>query len=141
MRNFSTNANKRYARSFSTAVANNSSGYQYHQSNVNLNSVNLRLPYILSINAYGTQLTGQVTVDGEVIKRLESSSGRPWRAFSERINLSPYLSMGTNQVEILANYSPGSSPIRVEFVGPDTKIAQQTSGSGILRHTMTIIVS
>ncbi len=78
-------------------------------------------------------MTGQVTLDDEVIKRLKSSSAQ--------INLSPYLSIGKHRIEIAANYSPSSSRIAVELSGPDTAVTQQTSGSGILRHALTIIVN
>ncbi len=132
--NFSTSTNKQYVRSYRTSSNKQyTTAYQYQQTTVNLKSVNLWLPYILSIDALGNQLTGQVTVDGKVIKRLKGSS--------TQINLSPYLSIGKHRVEIAANYSPSSSRIAVELSGPDTAVTQQTSGSGVLRHALTIIVN
>jgi hypothetical protein len=102
------------------------------QTTLNLNSANLKHPYILSVSTSGAQLSGQIVLDGEVIQVL--------RGDREPINLSPYLTVGQHTVEISADYSPSSSTIQVEFSGMGTSISQQSSGSGRLRHTLMIHV-
>ncbi len=128
IRNSSISGRRYYARSSSTSGQNGS----YQQAAVNIDSHNLELPYLLSVNISGTQLTGKIKVDGKVIKRLSNNNNQ--------FNLSPYLSIGKNTIEVLAQYFPPSSSIGVEFLGSDTRVVQQTSGSGVLRHILTVMV-
>ena len=128
MRSSSNFARRHYARSSSTCTQKGS----YQQATVNIDSQNLGLPYILSVNISGTQLTGQVRINNQVVEQLSSNNNQ--------FNLSPYLSIGKNTIEILAQYFPSSSSIEVELVGSDTRVTQQTSGSGVLRYTLTVVV-
>ena len=129
MRSSSNFARRHYARSSSTCSQKGS----YQQATVNIDSQNLGLPYILSVNISGTQLTGQVRINNQVVEQLSSNNNQ--------FNLSPYLSIGKNTIEILAQYFPSSSSsIGVELVGSDTRVTQQTSGSGVLRYTLTVVV-
>ena len=127
-RNFNTVGHRQYARSSSSSSSNNSS----QQAFVNLDSENLKRPYIVSVNTSAKELTGIVTAQGKVIKQLNSDR--------TQFNLSPYLSVGKNTIEILAQYSPSSSEIEVKLVGLDTKVVQQTRGSGVLTYTLTVMV-
>jgi hypothetical protein len=84
------------------------------------------------VKASCTQLTGQVNINGRVIKQLNNNNNQ--------FNLSPYLSFGKNIIEILASYSPSLSLIEVAFLGIDSKIVQHTRGSGVLKYTLTVVV-
>ena len=140
MKNFSSSASRQRIRSSTI------SGRRYHTSSsststqngscqqaaVNVDSKNLGLPCILNVNISDTKLNGHVTVNGKVIKLLNSTNNN--------FNLSPYLLIGKNTIEVLAPYSPGLSLIEVELLGPDTRVVQQTSGTGVLRHTLVVIV-
>jgi predicted lysophospholipase L1 biosynthesis ABC-type transport system permease subunit len=106
--------------------------YQKSSSSVSLRAVDVRQPHILKIDSSGTQFVGKVTIDGKVAKKLDSK-------ISE-INLSPYLSVGEHTVEISGRYSPGSSSIKVELKGPGTNVTQQSSGNGVVNHSMTVTV-
>lgn len=128
IRSSSNFARRHYARSSSTCTQKGS----YQQATVNIDSQNLGLPYILSVNISGTQLTGQVRINNQVVEQLSSNNNQ--------FNLSPYLSIGNNIIEILAHYFPSSSSIGVELVGSDTRVTQQTSGSGVLKYTLTVVV-
>lgn len=139
MRNFSSSTSRQrksssrpgirhYARSSSTSSANNS----YQQAAINIDSQNLELPYILRINISGTQLIGHIKVNGKVIKQLNLNN--------HQFNLSPYLSIDQNTIEILAQYNPPSSAVEIELLGCDTRVVQQTSGSGVLNYTLTVMV-
>ena len=127
-RNFNTVGHRQYARSSSSSSRNNSSQRAF----VNLDSENLKRPYIVSVNTSAKELTGTVTAQGKVIKQLNSDR--------TQFNLSPYLSVGKNTIEILAQYSPSSSEIEVKLVGLDTEVVQQTRGSGVLTYTLTVMV-
>ena len=128
IRSSSTSGRRHYVRSSSASTQNGS----YQQNTVSIDAHNLRLPYLLSVNISGTQLTGQVKFNGKVIKKLTSNYNQ--------FNISPYLSIGKNTIEILAQYYPSSSSVGVELLGSDTRVVQQTSGSGVLRHILTVMV-
>ncbi len=107
-----------------------SSGIQHNS--FNLNAANLRKPHILSINTSGNQLRGEITVNGKLVKRLNTNS--------ENINISPFLSVGEQTVKISARYAPASSSVNVGLSGPGTNVTQQNSGNGILNYTMDVTV-
>ena len=117
-----------YARSSSTSTQNGS----YQKAAINVNSQNLGKPYILNVEISDPQLTCQVKINGEVAQQLNSTNSH--------FNLSPYLLLGKNIVEILAPYSSNLSFIGVELLGPDTRVVQRTSGIGALSHTLIVIV-
>ncbi|RAM52061.1 MAG: hypothetical protein C6Y22_08505 [Hapalosiphonaceae cyanobacterium JJU2] len=110
--------------------SNYSSGYQ--TSSVNLSATELRQPHILRINTNGSQLNGDIILDGKVVKRLNGSQ--------TEINLSPLLSPGEHVVEISGGYAPASSGITVELSGPGITSSQQTSGNGVLNYTLNLSV-
>ncbi len=124
----SVSGNGYHNRSYSSSTPNSS----YQQAVVNINHKNLANPYILMVKASCTQLTGQVKVNGKVIKQLNINNNQ--------FNLSPYLLLGKNTIEISASYSPSLSLIEVALLGLDSRIVQQTRGSGILKHTLIVIV-
>ena len=128
IRNSTISGRRYHTRSSSTSTQNGS----HQQASVNVDSKNLRLPYILSVKISGTQLTGQVKVNGKVIKELNSNNNE--------FNLSPYLLISKNTIEILTQDCPSLSFIGVELLGPDTRVVQQASGTGVLRHTLIVIV-
>ncbi len=128
IKNSSTSGRIHYARSSSTSTQNGSC----QQATVNIDSKNLGIPYILSVKISDTQLTSQVKVNGKLIKQLNSNNNQ--------FNLSPYLLIVKNTIEILAPYSPSLTFMGVELLGPDTRVVQQTSGIGVLTHTLIVIV-
>lgn len=107
-----------------------SSGSQH--DSFDLDAASLKQPHILSINSSGNQLTGEISVNGKVVRHIHGSK--------ERINLSPLLSVGKQTVAVSARYSPASSSVNVELNGPDTNVSQQSSGNGVLKYTMTVNV-
>ncbi len=140
MRNFSSSVSRQRSRSStisrsrcstrssSTSTQNSSS----QQAALNIDAKNLGLPYILNVKISGNKPTGQVKVNGQLIKQLNSNNNQ--------FNLSPYLLSGKNRIEILVPYFPSLTFMDVELLGPDTRVVQQTSGIGALSHTLIIIV-
>jgi hypothetical protein len=102
------------------------------ESTLSLNSTNLNQPQTLKINSSGTGLKGEISINGKVVQRLDRNQSK--------INLSPYLSTGTQKVEIKANYTPASADVSVEIEGSGSNISQQTSGSGTLNYTLNLTV-
>lgn len=127
--NYSKNAV--YSSSFTTAQSQTS--YQQQTTGVSVSLNALRSPHILSIKTTdNTQMDGEVTVDGVIIKKLQGSQ--------ISFNLSPYLAKGTKKVEILGTYKPASSSVKIEFSGASTNVTQQMSGNGKLNQTLVITV-
>ncbi len=108
------------------------SSYQKSSSSVSLRAVDIRQPHILKIDNSGTKFVGKVTIDGKAVKKLDSKTSE--------INLSPYLSVGEHKVEISGRYSPASSSIKMELKGPGTNVTQQSSGNGVVSHSITVTV-
>lgn len=117
-----------YSSSFTTAQQSSST---QQTTGVSINSDALKSPHILSIKSTDAQLTAEVTVDGVVIKKLQGS---------QSFNLSPYLSVGVNKIEISGSYKPASDSVTVEFSGANTQVTQQIGGNGTLRQTLIITV-
>lgn len=118
-----------YSSSFTTAQQSSST---QQTTGVTINSDALKSPHILSIKSTNSaQLTAEVTVDGVVIKKLQGS---------QSFNLSPYLSVGVNKIEISGSYKPASDSVTVEFSGANTQVTQQIGGNGTLKQTLIVTV-
>lgn len=119
--------------SSSQSVNQSSSSSQSGILEINLNSANLGQPYILSISATsGTQLTGQITINGTVFKDLKDSS--------VEVDVSPLLAKGTQTIKITGNYQPVESSVEIKLSGPGIEVSQQTSGNGIIDQTLIVNV-
>lgn len=118
--------------SFSSASQQSSSSSSYQKSSVGVNAANLGKPHMLSVKSSANQLTGEIRIDGKVVKQIRNNK--------VDINLSPYLSMGEHKVEISARYSPADSDVSIEFNAPGTSNNQQTSGNGSINYQMDVSV-
>ncbi|MCX7596322.1 MAG: hypothetical protein N2235_21705 [Fischerella sp.] len=132
--NTNSDSDMKYSKIFTSqqsSTSNSSSGYQ--QSSLSLSAANLRQPHILRIHTSGNQLSGEITVDGKVVKRLSDRQGE--------VDLSPLLSVGEHIVEISGRYAPPSSGVSIELSGPGVSSSQQTSGNGIVNYTLNLSVN
>lgn len=117
----------------STIVSTQGQSTQVQEIAITIDSASLRQPYILSLSAsQGTQLTGQITLNGRVIQELKDNQAS--------IDLSPLLSKGRQEIKISGNYQPVQSSVKVEFSGSGTQVSQLASGNGILNQTLIISV-
>jgi hypothetical protein len=107
---------------------------QTQETSINLSATDLRQPHILSITTsqVPTQVTGEITLNGRLIKKLSRTTAR--------INLAPSLKMGKNIVAVSGKYSPASTSVNVEFSGPSTQISQQMAGNGSVKQVLVIRV-
>ncbi len=130
----SSNSNKnedvKTFTSFSNQQSNSSSNFQ--RSTLNFPAANLNQPHVLKINSTGTQLQGEIIINGKVVKQLNNNQSE--------INLSPYLSTGQQKVEISANYTPPSAAVNVEVNGSGNNISQQTGGNGSLNYKLDLMI-
>ncbi|MDJ0675816.1 MAG: hypothetical protein QNJ36_10620 [Calothrix sp. MO_167.B42] len=119
-------------KTFSSASQQSSSSSSYQKSSVGLNAANLGKPHMLSVHSSANQLTGEIRIDGKVVKQIRNNK--------VDINLSPYLSVGEHTVEISARYTPADSDVSIEFNAPGTSNNQQTSGNGSINYQMDVSV-
>ena len=109
-----------------------SSSYNSQESTLSLKRVDLNEPHMLSIQTSGKRLIGKIVVNDELVKQL--------RGDRVEFDLSPYLSVGENTVEINARYTPSSSTVDIEMKGPQTNVSQQNSGNGTISSNINIMV-
>lgn len=107
---------------------------QIQETTISLETEALRHPHFLSISTSSTKtkLTGQIKLDGKSIWTFNNST---------KIDLSPYLDRGIHKIDISGRYLPTDDSIRVELIGPDTQISQQTSGSGAIAQTLILEIN
>jgi hypothetical protein len=77
-------------------------------------------------------LTGEIKINGQKIQDLKGNE--------TNINLSPQLKKGINRVEVIGQYNPVSSSVKIEFSGSSTSISQVTSGGDALNYNLVISV-
>ncbi len=124
-----SNGNEKTFKSLTSQQSNSSS---FQKSTLNLQAANLQNPHVLKINSTGTQLQGKISINGKVVKQLNNNQSE--------FNLSPYLSVGQQKVEISANYTPPSAAVNVEVNGSGNNISQQTGGNGSLNYKLDLII-
>lgn len=112
--------------------SNHSFQRQTTTSTISIDRANLSQPQMLKLDASNARLNGHITINkNRTIKLAEKQKS---------INISPYLFRGENIVEISGTYYPQNSLITIEFSGSGNQVIQQSSGSGILKHTLIINV-
>jgi hypothetical protein len=121
------------SRTFTSQHSSSGDSFAYQKSSLTLSAANLSKPHILSINTSGAQMTGEITVNGKVVKQISNDK-------NVNIDLSRYLSVGEQKVEISARYNPPSSSVKVELSGPGTNVTQQNSGNGALNYSIDVSV-
>ncbi len=121
------------SRTFTSQHSSSGDSFGYQKSSLTLSAANLTKPHILSINTSGAQMTGEITVNGKVVKQISNDK-------NVNIDLSRYLSVGEQKVEISARYNPPSSSVKVELSGPGTNVTQQNSGNGALNYSIDVSV-
>lgn len=105
------------------------------ETTVSLDAVDLKQPYILRVsiaNANPRLIAGEIKLNNRVIKSLSNNQ--------IEINLSPLLSIGMHKVEISGKYNPANSQVKVELLGGQTQVTQETSGSGTINQILIINV-
>ncbi|OKH44240.1 hypothetical protein NIES2101_28720 [Calothrix sp. HK-06] len=129
--NFEASSDSGATQTFtSTNASTQSNSASVQRNSLSLSAANLKQPQILKINAPSARLQGEISINGKVVQRLNDSSSK--------LDLSPYLSVGQQKIEISAQYSPSTAAVSVEIQGSGNNISQQTSGSGTLNYTLDL---
>jgi hypothetical protein len=116
--------------SSNSQVSSNSSNIQ--RNSLSISTANLKQPHILKINSPNAKLQGEIKINGKVVRRLKNNQSE--------INLSPYLSVGQQKVQVSGRYTPATASVSVEMKSSDSNISQQSSGSGTLNYTLDLNV-
>ncbi|WP_009545872.1 hypothetical protein [Crocosphaera subtropica] len=111
-----------------------SQSYQEQQTQISLSQYELNRPYTLTIKTsnQGTQLQGEIRLNGRSIQSLNQHQ--------TVINLSPYLQVGKQMIEISGNYTPINDSIIIELKSQNSQTSQTTSGTGQLQQRLIINV-
>jgi len=101
-------------------------------STISLQKERSKTPCLLSIFSSSaiTNLQGQVSLNGKIIDQLDTTENT--------LDLSSQLKRASNQLIITGKYFPLDSTVSIHLQGFNTKINQQTSGSGLLNQTFVI---
>lgn len=95
---------------------------QTQETQIDIDATDLASPHLLEISAdSGTQLSGEVRLNGQVLRTLGDRS--------LTIDLAPYLETGSNVIEVVGSYYPTSASVQLTLEGPGLLLSQQTSGS------------
>lgn len=108
-------------------------GEQVQETAINLSTDELRYPHFLKIDTLksGTQLTGQIKINGKFFQRFDRHL---------KINLSPYLTRGKNTIQISGRYRPTNDSIKIELIGANNQVSQETGGNGYLNQILIVEV-
>lgn len=101
------------------------------ETTINLNEDDLKENLLLKINT-ANNFSGNIKLNGKNIKKLEGNS--------TEISLLKLLKKGKNIIEISAVDKSIESTLRVELIGTNTQISQESGGSGDIQHILVIYV-
>ncbi|MEY2914719.1 MAG: hypothetical protein RLZZ184_4028, partial [Cyanobacteriota bacterium] len=101
------------------------------ETTINLNEDDLKENLLLKINT-ANNFSGNIKLNGKNIKKIEGNS--------TEISLLKLLQKGKNIIEINGVDKSIGSTLRVELIGANTQISQESGGSGDIQHILVIYV-
>jgi hypothetical protein len=118
-----------------TDIEGDSGSVQVQSTTVSIDRADLTQPHILRIKGFANQTPEQirkikVRVNGRVIRSATTNS--------IALNLSPILKPGRYVVEILGILLRSDDTISMSFIGKNTNVTQQFSGSGLISPKLVI---
>ncbi len=111
---------------------NYSTQQQVQSSTISISAATLSQPHILIVSVSRGDIDGLIKLNGRVLQNIKNRN--------TRIDLSSYLSRGTNKIEIWGKYNIQNASVKVEFVAPQTQVNQQTSNNGRLNQIIILQV-
>jgi hypothetical protein len=108
--------------------------YSVQESSLDLDLVDLREPYTLTVrpSAATLQLQGTIELNGKTLKTLGKGVST--------INLSPYLRKGRQKLQVIGRYRPVGTSVEIALEGPSAETTQEVGGSGIINQIILIDV-
>ncbi len=101
------------------------------ETTINLNEDDLKENLLLKINT-ANNFSGNIKLNGKNIKKIAGNSAE--------ISLLKLLKKGKNILEINAVNKSIGATLRVELIGANTEISQESGGSGDIQHILVIYV-
>ncbi|MDB9467790.1 hypothetical protein PN478_16975 [Dolichospermum circinale CS-534/05] len=101
------------------------------ETTINLNEDDLKENLLLKINT-ANNFSGNIKLNGKNIKKIEGNS--------TEISLLKLLKKGKNIIEINGIDKSIGSTLRVELIGGNTQISQESGGNGDIQHILVIYV-
>ena len=101
------------------------------ETTINLTEDDLQEDLLLKINT-ANNFAGNIKINGKNIQKIEGNS--------TEISLLKLLKKGKNIIEINGVDKSIGSTLRVELIGANTQISQESGGSGDIQHILVIYV-
>jgi hypothetical protein len=121
----------------SVSITTNADGGQIQSTTVSIDRADLSQPHILRVQGSTNDAPirmerVQVKINGRVVKTIANNS--------LELNLAPMMQSGRYEVEISGSSPRLDDTISVNFIGKNTNITQQFSGTGQLNQIIVINV-
>ncbi len=118
-------------------VSTDANGGQVQSTVVSVDRTDLSQPHMLRIQGSANDAPirlqrVEVKVNGKAVRSIVNNS--------LELNLAPRLKAGRNEVEISGTSSQPEDTISVNFIGKNTKVTQQFSGTGTIKQILVINV-
>jgi hypothetical protein len=118
-------------------MGTDATGDQIQLTTVGIYRQDLSRPHILRVRGLMNNVTipmerVDVKLNGQVVKSIANSS--------LEFNLAPLLTAGRYEVEVYGTTKQSDAMISLNFVGANTQVNQQSSGSGKLKQKLVINV-
>jgi hypothetical protein len=130
-----TNSNTVTVSQSTVIVSTDADGGQIQSTSVSIDRADLTQPHVLRVqgsanNAPIRLQRVEVKVNGKVVKSIANNS--------LEVNLAPMMKTGRNEIEISGNSSQLEDTISVNFIGKNTNVTQQFSGTGIIKQMLVV---
>jgi hypothetical protein len=113
-------------------ITTDADGGQDRSTTISLDRSDLRQPHILRVQGSGNMERVDVKINGKLVKSIANGS--------IELNLAPMMTAGRYEVEISGTSPRSDDTISLTFIGKNTNITQQSSGSGIIKQLLIINV-
>jgi hypothetical protein len=118
-------------------VSTDAEGGQVQSTSISIDRADLTQPHILRVqgSANNSPIRMQrveVKVNGKVVRSIVNKS--------LELNLAPMMKVGRYEIEISGTSPRPDDTISVNFIGKNTNVSQQSSGTGVVNQTLVINV-
>jgi hypothetical protein len=121
----------------SVSITTGTDGGQVQSTTVSLDRADLSQPHILRVqgsagNAPVKMARVDLKINGKIVRSIANNS--------LELNLAPLMQTGRYELEISGTSPQLDDTISVDFIGKNTNVSQQFSGTGTIKQILTINV-
>jgi hypothetical protein len=106
--------------------------FQKQSAGIVLDRDRLQQPFTLTVSTEGSQVTGNIQINGKTIKSLQGQQ--------TSLNIGSYLQPGTNNIIISGSSRAPQGTVRMELSGHGHHMSQRTSGNSRFMQSLTVLV-